>query len=62
MKTKLCPIFKKRKVKKEGLYRPFCSERCKLIDLGKWASGQYALAGEPIQKEKEDDAVESPDS
>lgn len=24
-------------------FRPFCSERCKLIDLGLWASDQYAI-------------------
>jgi endogenous inhibitor of DNA gyrase (YacG/DUF329 family) len=24
-------------------HRPFCSERCKLIDLGNWASGTYAI-------------------
>lgn len=24
-------------------YRPFCSERCKLIDLGEWAQERYAL-------------------
>lgn len=24
-------------------YRPFCSERCKLIDLGAWASDRYAI-------------------
>jgi len=24
-------------------YRPFCSERCKLIDLGKWASEDYRI-------------------
>lgn len=23
---------------------PFCSDRCKLIDLGKWASGGYVLS------------------
>jgi endogenous inhibitor of DNA gyrase (YacG/DUF329 family) len=23
---------------------PFCSERCRLIDLGKWASGQYVIS------------------
>ncbi|HUK49379.1 MAG TPA: DNA gyrase inhibitor YacG [Terriglobales bacterium] len=23
---------------------PFCSERCRLIDLGKWASGEYVVA------------------
>ncbi|HEX7114404.1 MAG TPA: DNA gyrase inhibitor YacG [Steroidobacter sp.] len=30
----------------ESPYRPFCSERCKLIDLGAWASGQRAIPGE----------------
>ncbi len=24
-------------------YRPFCSERCKLIDLGQWANEQYRI-------------------
>lgn len=24
-------------------YRPFCSERCKLIDLGQWASDNYRI-------------------
>jgi len=24
-------------------YRPFCSERCKQIDLGAWASEQFAV-------------------
>jgi hypothetical protein len=26
-------------------YRPFCSERCKLIDLGGWASEQHRIPG-----------------
>jgi uncharacterized protein len=26
---------------------PFCSERCRLIDLGMWAQGDYRLPGEP---------------
>ena len=25
-------------------YRPFCSERCKLIDLGQWATERYRVA------------------
>lgn len=28
-------------------YRPFCSERCKLIDLGAWANDEYLIEGEP---------------
>jgi len=27
-------------------WRPFCSERCKLIDLGGWLTGENAIAGE----------------
>ena len=28
-------------------FRPFCSERCKLIDFGRWANGEYCVPGEP---------------
>ncbi|MGB0360849.1 MAG: DNA gyrase inhibitor YacG, partial [Endozoicomonas sp.] len=28
-------------------YRPFCSERCKLIDLGAWAKEEHAIPGDP---------------
>jgi endogenous inhibitor of DNA gyrase (YacG/DUF329 family) len=27
----------------ESRWRPFCSERCKLIDLGAWANGSYRI-------------------
>jgi uncharacterized protein len=37
-----CPICKK-EVKSEDADFPFCSERCRTIDLGKWASGAYAI-------------------
>lgn len=33
--------------------RPFCGERCKLIDLGRWAAEGYRVAGEPIHEEPE---------
>ncbi len=29
-------------------FRPFCSERCRLIDLGAWFSGERAIPGEPL--------------
>ncbi len=41
-----CPVCKKKTVWEENPFRPFCSERCRLIDLGKWASGEYRIAGE----------------
>lgn len=28
--------------------RPFCSRRCKLIDLGEWASEGHRIAGDPV--------------
>jgi uncharacterized protein len=38
-----CPICKK-PVKSGDAEFPFCSERCRLIDLGKWASGAYVIS------------------
>jgi endogenous inhibitor of DNA gyrase (YacG/DUF329 family) len=38
-----CPICKKA-VKSAGADFPFCSERCRLLDLGKWASGGYVIS------------------
>ncbi|MDH3325445.1 MAG: DNA gyrase inhibitor YacG [Gammaproteobacteria bacterium] len=32
----------------ENKYRPFCCERCKLIDLGAWADEKYSIASEPV--------------
>jgi endogenous inhibitor of DNA gyrase (YacG/DUF329 family) len=28
-------------------WRPFCSERCRTIDLGRWLTGSYRVASEP---------------
>ncbi len=36
---------------------PFCSERCRLIDLGKWASGAYVISS-PITDPEEIEHVE----
>ncbi|MGE0632179.1 MAG: DNA gyrase inhibitor YacG [Pseudobdellovibrionaceae bacterium] len=36
----------------QNTYRPFCSERCKLIDLGKWASEDYKI---PIENQTPND-------
>lgn len=30
-------------------WRPFCSERCKQIDLGAWADGKFAIPGAPLE-------------
>jgi uncharacterized protein len=51
-----CPICKKLvDMSKENRFRPFCSERCHLVDLGTWASGDYRVAGGKV------DDTEHPD-
>jgi endogenous inhibitor of DNA gyrase (YacG/DUF329 family) len=51
-----CPICKKKEVALGDPEFPFCSERCRLIDLGNWATEKYVIPGQPQQpKEKEDD-------
>jgi endogenous inhibitor of DNA gyrase (YacG/DUF329 family) len=40
-----CPICKKL-VRKRDPEFPFCSERCRLLDLGKWASGAYVVSSQ----------------
>jgi endogenous inhibitor of DNA gyrase (YacG/DUF329 family) len=56
----LCPICKK-EVKSTDEQFPFCSARCRIIDLGKWASGDYKIsspgdeAEEGVQQEKAED-------
>jgi len=38
-----CPICKKPVNSKDAEF-PFCSDRCRVIDLGKWASGGYVIS------------------
>jgi uncharacterized protein len=40
-------------------YRPFCSERCRLIDLGAWASENYRI---PVVETKDDPDSASPEN
>lgn len=42
--------------------RPFCSERCRLIDLGAWLSEQHAIPGEPAEGAPEAPPDHSPSS
>jgi endogenous inhibitor of DNA gyrase (YacG/DUF329 family) len=39
----------------ESAFKPFCSERCKLIDLGEWAMEERRIAGEPLLPEDDND-------
>lgn len=35
-------------------YRPFCSDRCRLIDLGEWASENHKIAGDSLDINSEE--------
>ena len=49
-----CPICKK-EVTPADRFFPFCSERCRIIDLGNWASEKYVIST-PIQPEESEGA------
>lgn len=36
----------------DNIYRPFCSERCRLIDLGQWAEQTYRVPCQDVDLEK----------
>jgi uncharacterized protein len=47
-----CPQCGKLTLFEGNPWRPFCSERCKLIDLGQWAEGRYAIPTEDTPGEE----------
>lgn len=53
-KTKIikCPNCKKEFNYYDSKFRPFCSERCKLVDLGHWFAEDFGIAAEkPLEEE-----------
>jgi endogenous inhibitor of DNA gyrase (YacG/DUF329 family) len=46
----------------DSQYRPFCSDRCRLIDLGAWLTEQHKIpdeAGDEAERESRDSAQDS---
>ncbi|HLD74945.1 MAG TPA: DNA gyrase inhibitor YacG [Bdellovibrionota bacterium] len=56
-----CPRCKQFIIWENNPYRPFCSEKCKLIDLGKWAEEKYRVPGEKVSQEETKDQEEEKD-
>ena len=50
-----CPTCRKIVLRQDPEF-PFCSERCRLADLGKWASGGYVISTVISDPEELDDA------
>jgi hypothetical protein len=55
-----CPTCKKNEVDLTAPEFPFCSERCRLIDLGNWASGKYVIPGRAAEKEDGEEDEQPP--
>ena len=51
---KLCPHCGKPADWQANPHRPFCSERCKLVDLGKWVNEEYRVPGKPVHDEPDE--------
>jgi endogenous inhibitor of DNA gyrase (YacG/DUF329 family) len=45
-----CPVCKKKGDWFAGAHGPFCSHRCRLIDLGKWLKSEHVIS-EPLRPE-----------
>ncbi len=54
-----CPTCNKPVKSEDNAFLPFCSERCKLIDLGAWFDEKYSVPGNPVDLEGEPQAEEN---
>jgi hypothetical protein len=49
-----CPTCRRELDWSTAASRPFCSERCRLVDLGAWVSEQRAIPGEPADPDSDE--------
>jgi uncharacterized protein len=61
LKSKIhCPTCGKKDTwKMDNESRPFCSHRCKLIDLGEWAEGAHRIPGEKVDLDENKNDTEN---
>jgi len=52
-----CPTCKRELNWEESRFRPFCSERCRLIDLGAWLSEQRSIPGDAVPEDSDPDSI-----
>ena len=57
---KKCPTCDKQVEWHDNPFRPFCSERCKLVDLSKWVSEEYRVPGRSVPGEPVEDDEDQP--
>jgi endogenous inhibitor of DNA gyrase (YacG/DUF329 family) len=44
-----------RRLEVSPAWRPFCGERCKLLDLARWVDGEYRIAGDEVSPDTDPD-------
>jgi uncharacterized protein len=52
-----CPICNKPTDSERDADFPFCSERCRVLDLGNWASEKYVISEHVIDEDEPDDSA-----
>jgi len=58
--SRSCPICKKSTNWESNPFRPFCSERCRVTDLGNWALERYQIKAEDKAEDNTDGKTEEP--
>ncbi|HEY6120323.1 MAG TPA: DNA gyrase inhibitor YacG [Pyrinomonadaceae bacterium] len=56
-----CPTCGKPAEGKDNPYRPFCSERCKLLDFGRWVNEEYRVPEAQLPADRNDVPGPSPE-
>lgn len=60
--TVICPSCKKEiEYSDKNPFRPFCSERCKILDLGDWAMEKHAIPEVESESEKPEEPKKDPE-
>ena len=55
-----CPICRKATDSETSVDFPFCSERCRLLDLGNWSSEKYVISEPAVDETLFEDMERSP--
>jgi len=46
----------------ENPHRPFCCERCQLVDLGSWTEGRYRIPGAKLEQKSDQEGGDDEES
>ena len=60
MRLVRCPTCRQETPWEENPFRPFCSHRCRVLDLAAWADGRYRIPGEPVPAEPDAEGEDVP--